>query len=120
MGYTTRKEAFTMTEALKGRRVIIVSMPIEALLEIAVGRAAIKLPSDIPSDAQYAYAYIDEEHELIKIAITHPSFELRPYGDYIRTVKAEVVPATPDKNEDANKGYSGNSIVNNEDWARLV
>lgn len=101
------------------RRILFLSMPIEALLEVLTGRATAKLPSNIPTDSTLLYSYIDPESQTLKIAVTHPTFEIVKQSGYVKSYLIESVPVPTEKEKEA-KGYSGESLLTSEDWSRLV
>lgn len=101
------------------RRILFLSMPIEALLEVLTGRATAKLPSDIPTDSTLLYSYIDPECQTLKIAVTHASFDPVKHGGYIKNHNIEAVPV-PEAKLDSAKGYSGETLIGGDDWSRLV
>lgn len=101
-----------------GRRAIQLSIPIEALLRVLSGKASIKLPDDVPADLIFDYAYLDYENQLLKILVCHPSFELKAFGQYVKTENIEV--ESLEVEEPQPEGYSGESAVTSDDWARLV
>ena len=100
------------------RKIAALSMPIEALLDIITGRATVVLPDTIPPDAKYLYAYIDEEKQVIKLILTHEKFPPRDPTDFVVTHRATILKLF--KKEEAPQTYEAETLVNSENWARLV
>jgi len=101
------------------RRIAFLSMPIEALLDILAGRATAKLPVDVPEDSTYLYSYLESEHQILKIALSHEKFDPVTQGGYIKTHKLEIVVAPPPKAEEA-PGYVAETLIGTEQWHRDV
>lgn len=114
------KDTNASLTGLHGRRIILLSLPIEALLELVMGRVTIKLPPEIPTDLEFVYSFIEPEHQVIKIAVSHPSFDFKEYGEYIKLVRVTVEPVKPSENETTHPGYTGDSLLVDENWSRLV
>src|SRR5271156_3068305 len=98
------------------RRIAFLSMPIEALLDILSGRATAKLPESIPTDSTFLYSFIEPDHQLLKIALTHEKFEPVTQGGYIKTHILEIITAPVKAPEPA--GYTAETLIGTEQWHR--
>ena len=102
------------------RRIVFLSMPIEALLDILTGRATAKLPEEIPPEATLMYSFIEPENQVMKIALTHETFDSIPQGNFIKTHRllVEIIP-NPAESDKPEK-YTGETLIGTEQWHRDV
>lgn len=77
-----------------------------------------KLPPDIPPDASFLYSYIDVEHNLLKITVTHESFEERDFDCFAKGTSVTIEPGT-EKPEDISPSFPPYD-VQLEDCNRIV
>ena len=101
--------------AIEGRRIVFVSITIEALLEVICGRATINLPKQVPEDCVPLYSWIENDDQVVKIALSHPKFELRAFETPISTYRLAIIPVI-DQDLPEPTVYTQESITNSEDW----
>lgn len=79
------------------RRVLHLTLPIEALLDVIVGKAVMKLPDNISPEIVLLSAFIDQGDQVLKITVTHPEFKEVPAGCYVSYEKiiVELKPEEP-------------------------
>lgn len=99
-----------------GRKIVFISLPIDALLDVICGRASLELPSYIPPDCRAIYSWIEPEDQLVKIAIYHEDFSIRTSESSIPTYRLNIKPVI----SEGSVSYISEVLPNNEDWDRLA
>lgn len=107
-----------MQEIPLGRKMVFITMPIEALLEVISGRITLKLPPEVPEDAKYLYTYVDEEKQVLQIAVTHESFEPKLFDAHI--TEHRVLLGVITEKDGTPEGSQGESNAGAGDIDRLV
>jgi hypothetical protein len=104
---------------MSGRRIVFLSIPIEALLDILSGRATARLPDEVPSDIALMYSFIEPDTQVLKMAVSHEKFD--PLGQVTcPKIFKILVEMTVKPKEEKPEGYTGETLIGTEQWHRDV
>lgn len=101
------------------KHLAFLSMPMEALLDILSGRATATLPNEIPADSVFLYSFIEPEHQILKICLTHDKFDAVTQAGFIKTYQMKIM-LNPEPESPKVERYEAETLIGTEQWHRDV